>query len=267
MRTLTALALLAAPGWAGVRMRAEMTDVRSGVTTAQTMMMDGDRIRIDQASAQGEISTILLADPGNVRILMINRAKNEYYEIDQKTMEQMQQQISGAMAQMQEQLKNMPPEQRAMVEKMMAGKMGQMGQAQARPSTVYTAGGSATMNGFRCTRYEGTRGGQKVTEVCAADPSQLNVSASDFRGFEKLREFSESMRKSMSQMPMAQVAAPDFAEPGFQGFPVHQSHFRDGQLAQKFDLKELQRATFTDTDFSPGNARKVAMTPEGRPRR
>ena len=40
-------------------------------------------------------------------------------------MKQMGQQMSAAMAQMQAAMKNMPPEQRAMMEKMMKGKMPQ----------------------------------------------------------------------------------------------------------------------------------------------
>ena len=74
-------------------------------------------------------------------------------------MKQLAQQMSGMMAQMQAAMKNMTPEQRAMMEKMMKGKMPQA--AAAAPKTVYTAKGSGSVNGFSCTKYEGDLSGEK----------------------------------------------------------------------------------------------------------
>ena len=74
-------------------------------------------------------------------MVMLDKAKNKYQEIDEQTMDQMAHQMSGAMAQMDAAMKNMPPEQRAMMEKMMKGKMPQA--AAAPVKTVYTAKAAA----------------------------------------------------------------------------------------------------------------------------
>ena len=48
-------------------------------------------------------------------MVMLDRGTNEYREMDQQTLNQVSQQLTGAMAQMQAQLQNLPPEQRARI--------------------------------------------------------------------------------------------------------------------------------------------------------
>jgi hypothetical protein len=240
-------------------MQMDTTDLGSKKTTQQEMLLDSNRFRIN---VDAKTSVLFLTDGGRNRIVMLDKSKNEYHEIDQQTMNQMTQQMTGALAQMQEQLKNLTPEQRAMIEKMMKGKMPQ----QVAPQrTVYTAKGSATVNGFSCTRYEGVRGGQKVAEVCAAQPSQLKFSPADFQVFEKMKEFSAGLQNSLQNSPLAGAGANFIqdASAGFEGFPVERTTFSDGQPSEKSELKTLQHASLTDADFSVGNAKKVDL-PIGR---
>ncbi len=111
-------------------------------------------------------------------------------------MNQLSQQMAGMSAQMEAALKNLPPEQRAMAEKMMKGKMPQA--AAAAPKTVYTAKGSGSVNGFSCTKYEGDRAGEKEAEVCAALPAQLKLTPADMQIFEKMRQFSSTVLSSLA---------------------------------------------------------------------
>jgi len=258
--------LFLCPLWAGVRMRGELKDVKSGALTEQSFLLDTNRVRVDIKGPQGNMSMILLMAGDNPRLLMLDHGKGEYYEMDKKSMDQMSQQVSGAMAQMEQQLKNLPPEQRAMMEKMMKGKMPMSQGAPAAAPIVYTARGPSNMNGYRCTMYDGVREGQKVVEACAAEPSQLNVSPADFQGFENMKKFFDDLKKNMPNMPFASAGA-SVSESGPKGFPVHQKQFRSGEVVNQFDLKELQSATFTDGDFSTGNARKVEMMPGAPSRR
>jgi hypothetical protein len=156
-------------------------------------------------------------------------------------------------------MKNMSPQQKAMMEQMMKGKMPQQAAPQ-RINTVYTAKGAATVNGFSCTRYDGVRSGQKIAEVCAAQPTQLRFSPADVQVFEKMREFASGLQSAFQNSPFGGGVG-ELAEAGFQGFPVERVNFRNGQAAQKDELKSAQQASFSDADFSLGNARKVDMMP------
>jgi hypothetical protein len=262
-------AALAAPLWAGVRIQVESTNVGTGETSKQEILLDAERLRVNIASKDSNTSIMFLTDGGRNRMVMLDKGRNEYREMDQQTMNQMAQQMQGAMAQMQDAMKNMTPEQREMMEKMMKGKMGQMAGRGAPPArTVYTAKGGGSVNGFACTKYEGTRGAEKVTELCAAKPSDIKFSPSDFQVFEKMKEFMAGFQNAMANTPFGGGGGSlrDMVDPGFEGFPVQQTLFRGGQPELKTETKSIARASFGDADFSLGSAKKVEMPamPAGR---
>ena len=133
--------LATAPLFAGVRIQMENTDLATNKTTTQVIMMDNTRLRVD---ADEKTSMMFLTDGGRNRMVILDKAKNTYQEIDEQTMKQMGQQVSGAMAQMEAAMKNMPPEQRAMMEKMMKGKMPQAAARLPRPCTPRKAAAPST---------------------------------------------------------------------------------------------------------------------------
>jgi hypothetical protein len=243
------------PLFAGVKIVSENTDLATKKVTTDTILLDANRMRLE--SDDGRVM-MFLTDGGRNRIVMLDKARNTYQEIDEQTMNQMAQQMSGAMAQMDAAMKNMPPEQRAMMEKMMKGKMPQA--AAAAPKTVYTAKGSATVNGFSCTKYDGMQGAQKVSEVCAASPSQIKITPDDFQVFEKMKQFFSGMLDAMKNSPFgANIQSASITQSGLEGFPVQTTTFRNGQASDRVDLKSVTNASFSDADFSVGAAKKVEM--------
>ena len=246
------------PSFAGVQLRQEITDLKTNKVTTQEILIDSARMRVN---TDADRSVLFLTDGGRNRVVMLQKSKNEYMEIDQQAMNQLGQQMQGAMAQMEAAMKNMPPEQRAMMEKMMKGKM-PAAQAPAAAATVYTAKGSDTVNGFPCTKYDGERNGAKVSEVCAAAPAQMRLKPSDFQLFDKMREFLSGLQSAMKNLPFAAASA-NLAERGFEGFPVQQVEFSGGQAVLRMDVKSVDQVTLSDADYSLGNAKKVNL-PEGR---
>jgi hypothetical protein len=266
MRTQTltvAVLLTGTPVLAGVRLQSETRENASGTVTRQEMLVDNTRLRTNITGKQN-MSVLFLTEGGN-RLVMIDHARNEYREMDQASIDQMAGQMQGMMAAMEEKLNSLPPEQRAMMEKMMKGKRGGAN-APAR-KTVYTARGSATKNGFRCTQYEGTRGAEKVAELCAATPSVLSMMQSDYQVFSKMREFLSGFAKMTANSPFAPRGMDTLADTSIDGIPVHHVSFADGQPQSTTDLKSVQKATFTDADFSTGNAKRVDLPAMGGGRR
>ena len=249
------VALSTAPLFAGVRIQSENTDLSTKKVTTDVILLDANRMRMDSDDGR---SVLFLTDGGRDRMVMLDKTKNTYQEIDEQMMKQMGEQMSGAMAQMQAQLKNMPPEQRALMEKMMKGKMPQA--AAAAPKTVYTAKGSGSVNGFSCTKYEGVRRNEKEAEVCAALPAQLKLTPSDFQVLDKMKQFSSSLLSALASSPI-RVNVPTAAglESGYDGFPVQKTDFDNGQPTKRGELKSITRVSFSDADFSLGTAKKVEM--------
>ncbi len=253
------MVLAVAPLWAGVRVQVEVTDKAGKVTERDEILLDSDRLRFNTTTAEGTRRSLLfLTDGGRDRMVILEPARNEYREIDQQAMNQAVQQMQGLMAQLQAQLANLPPEQRARMEQMMKGRMGQAASAPA-PIT-YTAKESSSVNGFVCMRYEGTRGAEKVADVCAAKPADVHFSASDFQALDKMRKFGANLA---SNNPLLSGMKTDYLlQAGFEGYPVETINYSGGQATTKWDVKSIERASFSDADFSLGNARKAELIPQ-----
>jgi len=254
--TLVAAAALAASSlFAGVRIQSEGTNLATKKVSTDVILLDANRLRVDSDDGK---SVMFLTDGGRNRMVMLDKAKNQYQEIDEETMKQMGQQMSAAMAQMQAAMKNMPPDQRAMMEKMMKGKMPQA--AAAAPKTVYTAKGSGSVNGFSCTKYEGDLSGVKESEVCAALPAQIKLTPADLQIFEKMKQFSSSLLSALANSPVHISVPSGYGfEEGYEGFPIQNIDFENGQATKRSELKSITRTNFTDADFSLGNAKKVEL--------
>jgi len=254
---LAFLAMAALPLFAGKRIQTETTNLSDKTTKQQELLLDATRFRTNY----GNTSVMFLTDGGRNRLVMLDKTRNEYTEIDQQTMDQMGQAMQGISAQMEAAMKDMPPEQRAqmqqMMEQMMKGKMPQAAAAPAR--TSYAAKGRGTANGFACTNYEGTRGGQKVAEVCAAQPADLKLAPAEFQVFRKMQEFTAGLTQALQNSPMATGINLNMGDAGVDGFPVQRTTFQNGQATEQEAIKSVTDANFTDADFSVGNARRTEM--------
>ena len=248
---------------AGTRIQMQSNDIAKNQTTQRAMLLDATRLRIDTDASQ---SMMFLTDGGRNRVVMLDRQRNEYREMDQETIDQLGQQLQGVMSQMEEQMKNLSPQQREMMEKMMKGRLPQKSTAPS-VKTVYTKKGSGSVNGFSCTQYEGTRDGEKVSEVCAAQSNAVGLSADDFQVFEKMRDFMSGLQDAIANMPFAKsLTDADLSEPGFEGFPIQRISFSNGKPTKKDEMVSATKASFTDADFSVGNA-KLLKNPAAGPRR
>ena len=85
------------PMFAGVKIVSENTDLATKKVTTDTILLDANRMRLESDDGK---SVMFLTDGGRNRMVMLDKAKNTYQEIDEQTMKQMGQQMSGAMAQM-----------------------------------------------------------------------------------------------------------------------------------------------------------------------
>jgi hypothetical protein len=163
---------------------------------------------------------------------------------------------SGQLAQMQKQLEAMPKEQRAMAEGMM--KQAMAGMAQAQEQLVYNwTTDKLKISGYDCTRVEGIRGDQKVTEYCGSTSDDFKLKDSehqtvlDMQGY--LRNFL-IMVKSDDQSVRA------FAwDTKTDGYPVLTRCFTNGKMTLELTLATVSRKGPTDDQFKIDGFKKMEM--------
>lgn len=195
-------------------------------------------------------------------LLILNHKDKTYIRMDEKSMTRMSSQISSAMKQMQERMATLPPEQRAMMEKMMKGKMpeGMMqGMGSQPPPRRIQLEGSEQVGDFSCQKYVVYRGQQKTQEICAAPVDQVGDIAEVIDTFRSMARFSERMLEPLKQSPFASVVDSPFQTLNeIEGFPVLTRSFENGQAVSEVLLKSAIRQSLSDDLFSaPADYRKI----------
>jgi hypothetical protein len=111
----------------------------------------------------------------NSTITLLDDKHKTYREMDKETLRNMATQAGAAMAQLQEKMKNMSPEQRAMMEKAMGSHMpGGMGAQGANDTYAATdTGKNATVEGRSCRLWQTTRNGAPLEELCVVPYASL----------------------------------------------------------------------------------------------
>lgn len=228
-------------------------DVAGGVLIVEKTVTEGSaaqehRVQIDRDWMRMEHGTsgdkqAFVFDGVKQVIWMINYDKKTYNEMTKADIDRLGGQMTEAMAKMQEQLKKLPPDQRAMVENMMKGQMGGAGAPVEK--TVYRKVGTDKVARWTCDKYEGYRGTQKTSELCTVDPSALGFVASDFEITRKLAEF---LRKLVPKDADNVFSFGKVEDQGYSGVPIRRV-FSMGQRPTTTETTEVTRQTFPPSTF------------------
>jgi len=247
---------------AGVVIQSETTNpAHPRRDTKGTMWLEKDRLRMDM----GEQAAIYRADK---QVLWVLREKaGTYFEMTKEQMKHAGEQVSSAMAQAQEQLKDMPPEQRKMVEQMMAGKMGGQGAEgggaqKEEPRTLARTGKTETINSYPCVSYESTRGTRIEEEIWVTDWKQFDLKAADFKVLEDFSVFIKDamgpLTRQLSTALMQKYA--DAEGPGaLPGVPIRTVMHRLGGESIT-ELKKITREAIPASRFElPSGLKKESV--------
>ena len=100
-----------------------------------TIYVDAGKLRVEGENP-GSGKYALIFDQAKQVTWMADLGKGTYMEFTAAQVQGMANQMQSAMRQMEAEMANMPPDQRAMMEQMMKGRMGAMGGGAAPPKTV-----------------------------------------------------------------------------------------------------------------------------------
>jgi hypothetical protein len=240
------------PAAAGVLI-VEKTTTGGGPAQTHQVQIDRDWMRAEHR--MGADQSAFVFDGARDVVRIVNYDKKTYTELTRAEVEQLGGRMTAAMAQMQEQLKKMPAEHRAMVEAMMKGKMGG-----AEPvKTVYRKTGTDRVGRWTCDRYEGYQNDKKTSELCTAEPAALGLAPADFEITRKLAEF---FRKLVPQNAdnLFSLGKPD--DQGFSGVPIKRV-FGAGPRQTVTETTEITRQTFAPSTWEvpAGFAKKAYGEP------
>jgi Domain of unknown function (DUF4412) len=189
-------------------------------------------------------------------VRMINPTRKTYTELTKADLDRLGGQMAGARAQMQDRMKNLPPEQRERMEAMMRGR-GVPGAALAK--TEYRKSGTDKVGKWTCDKYDGYRGDQKVSELCTVNPSVLGITPADFDIAKQAAQFFEQLAPQNTD----QMFSFGGADQGFSGMPVR-SIVTVGQNQITTEVTEVSRKTFADDSYAVPAGFQKQEFPAGR---
>ncbi len=189
------LALTATSGYADITLKYSS----EASSEPNTVMVSGDKVRTESTNPRGKNMSIY--DNKKKTLTLIDHQQKSYVVMDNDAIDKQAHRIhemqKKALAEMQQQLQKMSPEQRQLMEQKMVtmGIAGiQSNQGSARFSTNRT-NRSETVNGIRCEVYESFQNKEKIGEACIAGPNALRISSSDYQTLQGLFTFLRSMTK------------------------------------------------------------------------
>jgi hypothetical protein len=260
----TALGLSAAPAAAanGVLIAQKVTS--GTTTTTHQSQIEPTRMRSEIASSAGRKQTVVFDGAAQILRIFDDEGKT-YTEMAKADLERMRGQVDATMTRLQEQMKSMPPEQRARMEALMKGRGAAMPGA-AGPPTEYKKVGTDKVGRWTCDKYEGAKAGEKVSEVCTVAPSALGFTAADFEVTRQLGEFFSSLMPQAADS-LFKIGSAAAGPNAFPGLPVRFISFRAGAVQTVSEVTDASRQTFADALFQvPAGYQKREFPGVGRGR-
>ncbi len=247
--------LVAVPAAAadGVLLVQSVNDGASTTATSSQVQMESNRIRTEIHDGDGRRQVIIFNGATEV-LYIINPATRTYIEVTKADAAKMGSMMSGLTAAMQQQMANMSPAQRQMMEQKMGAMMGGATSV-ARPE--YKRAGTGKAIGHACDRYDGYAAGRKTSEICTVAPETLGFSLADFGVLGKLSDFVRTIMPQLGD----QIVGAGSPELGYSGIPVRTATTdpRSGRTIT-MQVTEARRATFEDSIFQvPAGYKKTAM--------
>jgi hypothetical protein len=244
LATLLVAALASSTAFGGVYLEstASAEDNQSAARLTK-LWFDGGRMRSEQGSGEGGVAifkdhTLYTLDPKT----------KSYRALDKATVEQLGDRMAGARKEMEARLASMPPERRAMVEKMM-GQMGGAAGAQAPKRVLKSTGRTENVAGISCLVWEASVDGQKEEELCAAKSDAIPGGDEVMKTLKEIAETLKGFTESVGKITNSAAASPWRDLETLNGVPILQREFANGKLTSETRLTAARKESVPGAQF------------------
>ncbi len=206
----------------------------------QTTVQVADGVgRMQQAGDSGYIvfdsrtRTVVHVDPGRGSYMEMTEEQINS-QMDQAA--DMRRKMAPQLKMMKEQLANMDPQTRKMIEQRMGGMLGMAdtsSESKAPPSIKLVPQDRKTVAGLKCRQHKVLQDGKHVADVCLVTAASGKISSQDFETLEATMGFFRKMAAKAARMTGAGDKLPALDAANVQGLPVD---LRDRVKGNRFTL-------------------------------
>jgi hypothetical protein len=229
---------------AGTTLETVNRNLSGGDTTTISTWAQNGMLRME---AKPSDATMIFKDD---TLFSINHKDKSYYVMDRASMKKMADTLGPALKAMQEQMKNMTPEQRAQMQKMLGGRMpGGMGEPEKKEEIKRTTR-TDKISGYSCTYVQVLEDGVLTDEMCVAPGNTLKGSDELIVAAKRMSDLLKEMMSSMDApwlKQMAEKQTQNFEKLG--GIPVMSRHFEDGKPTNETSMSFIRAESLAASMF------------------
>ena len=195
--------------------------------TNNTMQIKDNKIRFTPPNRPDSYS---LYDSQTGSLTHVDSSRKQYMSMDEQSIAEQAKLAKQQMDQMRERMmarmKDMPPEQKQQVERMMNNHLQRVEASKAKPQVERKATSqSKTISGIQCTVYETYVDGKKLNEICMTTAENLGIPMADAKALMGMQAFMKRMQKIAQDMMGSNIPSANV-----DGIPLHTTLFdQNGQ--------------------------------------
>ena len=217
-------------------------------------MVKGNNFKMDFYENGTKLDGTMIYRGDKKEMIMVNHQDKTYVVLDQATMNELASVMSEAMSQFEEAMKDATPEERAMMEKMMKGRMPGMGES---VEPILKKAGATKVNAYSCTIYDVYRGDEKTSQHCVASWSSIEGGNEMKTVMLEMAQFMDQMAKAFSKSQGMMGQQIQFENNVFNqlrklnGFPVQTIDYENGAVESESQLVSSKKANVNAADLEP----------------
>lgn len=233
----------------GLVVKSETQEIKNNETTIMTLFMDQNSIKIVDGNQE------VIFDSGKESFTVIDHSKKEAIVMTKTDLETLKQQLKMMMDMVEQQLKNLPPEQQELAKKNMKGFMPSEGEELNYEYRLIKSG--VPVKNWKSSQYEGLVNGEKKGELFIAEYGELGYSKSEFVALEKMAAFIRDMLADFGDKVNFDGSGSGFFgfggenSPVFsKGIPVKMIEFSDGDQERIVTVQDINRQNLDASTFA-----------------
>lgn len=222
-------------------------------------MVKGNSFKMDFYENGKQLDGAMIYSGDKKEMIMVNHQDKSYVVLDQATMKELSGVMAEAMSQFEEAMKDATPEERAMMEKVMKGRLPGAGENDTVEPIIKKTG-TTKVNSYSCTLYDVYRGDVKTSQHCVASWDSIEGGAEMKTVMLEMAQFMDQMSKSFKDNKGMFGQQMKFENNVFKqiekmnGFPVQSLDYGNGAVVSESQLVSSQKTTLNaaDLDVPPG---------------
>ncbi|MEM7008589.1 MAG: DUF4412 domain-containing protein [Thermodesulfobacteriota bacterium] len=219
-------------------------------------MVKGKNFKMDFYENGEKLDGSMIYRGDTKEMIMVSHQDKSYVVLDEATLKELAGVMSQAMAEFEQAMKDATPEERAMMEQALKGRMPGMGDSEVVEPIIKKAG-SSKVNSYSCTLYDVYKGDEKTSQHCVAPWASIEGGAEMKTVMLEMANFMDEMAKSFSKSKGFMGKQMQFENNVFaqlrkmDGFPVQTIDYDNGQVDSESQLASTKKTAVNAADLEP----------------